>query len=116
MSKLLNQNVLIFIALVRRLNFELFVTSKETAVLFCFATFEMFEMNESRKTEEKLSLISRSCVFVCKKRRAFLRTTSVSKMVMVFLEQVMKFAFFFTISENLPNQNRLAFLYVFFFS
>ena len=76
----------------------------------------MFEMNENKKTEEKLSFIVRSCVFVCKKRRVFLRTTSVSKIVMLFWEQVMKFAFFFTISENIPKQNRLNFLYVFFFS
>ena len=116
MSKLLNKKVLIFIALVRRSNFELFVASKETAVLFCFVAFEMFDMNENKKTEEKLSFIVRSCVFVCKKRTVFLRTSSLSKMVMVFLEQVMKFAFFFTTSKHLPNQNRLAFLYVSFFS
>ena len=80
-SKLWNQNVFIFIALVRRSNFELFVTSKEAAVIFCFVTFEMFEMSENKKTEEKLSFIVHSCVFVFKKRRHFLRTTSVSKMV-----------------------------------
>ena len=75
----------------------------------------MFEMNENRKTEEKLSFIVRSCLFVCKKRRVFLRTTSVSKMVMVFLEQVMKFAFLFTISENLPNQKPPRFFFMFLF-
>ena len=41
------------------LKFWTLVTSKEAAVLFCFVTFEMFEMNENKKTEEKLAFIVR---------------------------------------------------------
>ena len=43
----------------------------------------MFEMNENKKTEEKLSFIVRSCV---KKRSDFLLTASVSKMVRIAID------------------------------